>query len=56
MITKEKARAFLDELYELYRKYDISISHEDTHGAFILEDMKDINIEWIEQCFKYIEK
>ncbi len=56
MITKEKARAFLDELYNLYLKYDISLAHEDTHGAFILESLKKKNIEWIEESCKYIEE
>jgi len=56
MITKLKARKFLDELYELYQKHNISISHEDSQGEFILEEMKKYNIDWMEEHFNTIEE
>lgn len=38
---------FLDELEELYRKYGLSLGHEDTHGAFIIELLSEDNIRWV---------
>jgi GTP cyclohydrolase I len=32
--TPEKVKNFYKELFELYEKYNISISHEDQHGGF----------------------
>lgn len=37
-VEDKRADAFLDELEELCKKHDITISHEDGHGAFILEN------------------
>ena len=34
--TSDKYQAFKEEVKELCKKYDLSISHEDTQGAFIL--------------------
>lgn len=46
--TKEtKAEAFLREYKDLCKKYNISLSHEDGHGAFILENYDEDNIEWV---------
>ena len=38
---------FLKELFDLYEKYNISISHEDQHGGFIFEEDCKVNREWI---------
>jgi hypothetical protein len=38
---------FFKELFELYKKYNISLGHEDPHGAFIIEDYNEYNIDWI---------
>lgn len=42
-----KIDSFLDELESLYRKYGLSIAHEDNHGAFIIERFSDENLQWI---------
>ena len=42
-----RASKFLNELDELCIKYDISISHQDCQGAFILETYDEDNIEWL---------
>lgn len=47
-IESPKADAFLDDLFELFKKHDISISHEDNHGGFILENYDKGNEEWME--------
>jgi len=39
--------AFLLELITLYRKYGLSIGHEDFQGAFKIERLDDVNIKWI---------
>ena len=41
---------FLDELMVLYTKYNVSISHEDGHGGFIIESDCDYNEEWIKDA------
>lgn len=46
-ITEETITTFLNELEGLYRKYDLSLSHEDTHGAFIIERFDLENIAWV---------
>ena len=38
---------FLRELAELCKKHNLSLSHEDTQGAFIVEEYKEENIKWL---------
>ena len=37
--------SFIKEVQDLCRKYQISISHEDAHGSFILTDYNDLYID-----------
>lgn len=46
----KQLNVFLKELESLFIKYNISISHEDQHGAFILEKYKQSNLEWLNQA------
>lgn len=46
-MTEEKIRKFLKEIYEIYCKYGISISHQNTDGAFILEKYDVDNFDWL---------
>lgn len=46
-------KLFKQELFELYEKHNVSISHEDIGGAFILEEYDSDNIEWMEQGFEF---
>jgi hypothetical protein len=39
--------AFLDEIKEVCLKYDLSISHEDGHGSFIVERYSRNNLDWL---------
>lgn len=40
--------AFLEEINEVCRKHGMSISHEDTHGAFIIDRLDDErDLEWL---------
>ena len=43
----DKIAEFLKNIENLCKKYDISISHEDNHGAFILEEYDETNIKWL---------
>lgn len=43
----EKMKKFLDEIESVCKKYNLSISHEDCHGSFIIEDYSSENIEWL---------
>lgn len=40
-------KRFYKELIAIYKKYDISISHEDSHGSFIIENYNGNNVDWI---------
>lgn len=42
--------AFIDDVIDVCKKHGMSIAHEDNHGAFIIEDYSDINIEWLENA------
>lgn len=39
--------AFLEAVKQLCIDHDLSIAHEDYHGAFLIEDYCDDNIEWL---------
>lgn len=45
-----RAKEFLEELIRLYEKYDVSISHQDYHGAFIIMDNDKENVDWIKDA------
>ena len=40
-------KEFFDKLEELCRNYNVSISHEDVEGGFIIEKYNEENIKWI---------
>ena len=47
---------FMVELFELYKKYNVTISHEDGHGAFLLDfegtdEEQQGDKEWIAAAF-----
>ena len=39
---------FLNEITKIYKKYNLSLSHEDGHGSFIIEKYDEYNIKLIE--------
>lgn len=41
---------FLNEIQEICKKYNLSISHEDSQGAFIIERYFENNIEWLKDA------
>ena len=38
---------FMKEYEEICKKYDVSLGHEDNHGAFEFHAYKEDNIEWV---------
>lgn len=38
---------FIEEVLKLSKEYGYSISHEDIHGAFIIEPYDENNIDWL---------
>ena len=38
---------FMDELNKLFKKYNLSISHEDGQGCFLIEEYEEYNIKWL---------
>lgn len=42
--------SFFTELEHLFRKHNISISHEDKFGAFIIEDYNEKNMHWLKDA------
>lgn len=51
-ITREEEQnadvdAFLHEISIICKKYNLSLGHEDNQGAFLIEEFKNDNIEWL---------
>ena len=44
--TPENIVKFFDEIEAVCRKHGLSISHEDGHGAFLIEPFSEDNIKW----------
>ena len=57
MNTKqEKMDAFLDEIEAVCRKHNLSISHEDHHGSFIIEEFSEHCMEWLNAAWaRFVE-
>lgn len=49
-MDKKKVEEFLQEIEEVCRKHNMSISHEDGHGAFIIERFDEFNIKWLKEA------
>lgn len=41
---------FINEICEICKKYDFSISHEDSHGAFIITKYNEKYVEWFKNA------
>lgn len=53
--TPKEVINFLNEIDNICKKYNFSISHEDGHGAFIIERYDNFNINWLKDCLLNIE-
>lgn len=46
---------FLNDIKMICKKHNLSISHEDYHGAFLIEEYDEDNIKWLfnaGKCYK----
>lgn len=48
----KEMKNFINEVINVMKKYNFSISHEDTHGAFIIEKYEEYNIKWFKDAMK----
>lgn len=46
---------FIEEIIKVYNKHGLSISHEDGHGAFVVEPCSERNINWLRDALCFIE-
>ena len=53
MDMPERMQNFLEDIKKVCEKHNLSISHEDGHGAFIVEDYDDRNIKWLFNASKH---
>ena len=50
MLTDEQRMAYLDDLIQIGRKHGLSLSHEDGHGAFVIEKLDAFNEAWLKNA------
>ena len=50
--AEERKKAFIDDILEVYKKHNLSIAHEDCHGAFIIEELDQYNIDWLKHSLR----
>lgn len=50
----KEMKEFIDEIIKVMKKYNLSISHEDSHGGFIIEKYDDYNIKWLKDAMKNV--
>lgn len=46
----DKADSFLAEIEAVCRRYDLSIAHEDRHGAFLIQGFSEETAEWLKEA------
>jgi hypothetical protein len=44
---------FLKDIEEVGKKHNMSISHEDGHGAFAIQEYKESNLKWLADAEDY---
>jgi hypothetical protein len=44
-------RAFIDALVEVYKAHGMSLAHEDSQGAFKVENYSESNVAWLRASF-----
>ena len=43
----DSIQKFLADIISVCREHGFSISHEDVHGSFVIEDYSDDNMQWL---------
>lgn len=49
-VSDKRIDAFLSDIFDVCRKHHLSISHEDGHGAFEIDDFIESNLKWLENA------
>ena len=52
-VVSKQADAFIREIEVVCKKHNMSIGHEDRHGAFIITEYSDESIEWLKDANIY---
>ena len=52
----EKMERFLEEIKMICKKYNLSISHEDGHGCFLIEEYNDLIDQYNASTDKELKK
>lgn len=47
MNKEKKAKEFIEDIIEVYKKHNLSLAHEDTGGCFEIRNYTDFNIKWL---------
>jgi hypothetical protein len=47
---------FIKEIIEVCKKHNLSIGHEDTHGAFIIANYDEYYNEWLLEAQAYLRR
>jgi hypothetical protein len=47
MKARTLKKEFIEDIIKLYEKYNLSIAHEDTQGAFIITGYSEENVKWM---------
>lgn len=50
IVLPKDVKGFLGDYKELCKRYQLSIAHQDTEGAFEIQDYWQENIEWMEEA------
>ena len=46
-VDAERGAEFINEIIKVYKKFHMSISHEDKHGAFLIEPYNEVDDDWL---------
>ena len=55
IVRNQRIDEFLHALEILCRGYDVSISHEDSQGSFILQKYEQSNMVWLKSAVRELE-
>lgn len=49
-ITSKQIQNFLNDIEEVCKKHGLSISHEDGHGGFMIEEFDEELMDWLNEA------
>ena len=50
-IEKSKLDQFLNDIIKVYKCHNLLLAHEDTQGAFIIQEFKEENVNWLKDSY-----